>query len=73
MTHQEIIQREFEAASGEAVLEVRFTEDEQIVVETDTDTYTMEIGSDDDGFVFVSGEPGRGTIRFPFPPDWPVL
>ena len=72
---QSIIKREFEKASGLEVLNVVFTEDEQILVKTPGRTsmtqtqWTMEIGSDDDEFVFTAPKV-QLDVRFPFPPDW---
>jgi hypothetical protein len=67
---QTIIKREFEAARpGARVDEVEFTANEEIIVKTGNGIFTMEIGSDDNGFYFVN-ERHDEYVSFPFPPDW---
>ena len=46
-----------------AQINVTFTDDESIVVSVDGDLWTMEVGSDDDAFVFTRG---GAIIAFPF-------
>ncbi len=57
------IQIQFAQRFLNAQINVSFTDDETIVVEVDGCLWTMEIGSDDDEFVFTcEGD----AIRFPF-------
>ncbi len=67
---QSIIKREFEKASGRFVRTVTFTQGEEIIVTTADVTYTMEIGSDDDEFVFTGERPDDPVVRFAYPDDW---
>lgn len=69
---QLIIKREFENASlGQyRVTGVEFREDETIVVTCEGHhPFTMEIGSDDDQFIFTS--PAGRVVCFGYPTDWP--
>lgn len=74
---QTIVKRGFEAASKLKVIEVSFSEDEQIFVTVDVRDgtcphYTMQIGSDDDQFVFLNDEEDgdEPIVRFDIPADW---
>jgi len=72
---QNIIKREFETDSGLIVNSIIFTEDERIIVEASGDdkrhipaqSYVMEIGSDDDCFMFVGP---TNEVSFDYPADW---
>jgi hypothetical protein len=46
-----------------AWINVTFTDDEMIVVSVDNKLWTMEVGSDDDEFVFTRD---GDVVRFPF-------
>ncbi len=72
MTPEQIIEREIRAIKPNAKnVTVMFLEDDETwVAIVDDMEYRMEIGSDDDNFVFICG--ACDTIAFPFPEDWPV-
>ena len=64
---ERILAREFRKASGAKRVKVDASEDEVIRIVADGRTYVMEVGSDDDEFVFAAAD---GTcVRFPFPDD----
>jgi hypothetical protein len=49
-----------------ARISITFTDDETIIVSVDGDLWIMQIGSDDDAFVFMRD---GDVIRFPFEED----
>jgi hypothetical protein len=66
-----IITREFERASGKSVAQVVTTSDEEIVIICRGGCrYVMQIGSDDDQFMFVNYHQPERVVTFPFPADW---
>lgn len=63
-----ILKRDFEAASGMKVSRVGWPEDdESILVHANGKTYRMDIGSDDDDFIFAHGD---HEVTVPFSDDW---
>ena len=64
---ERILVREFTKASGASVVIADASDGEVIRVEADGRTYVMEVGSDDDEFVFTADD--ATSVRFPFPAD----
>ena len=61
-----LIAQAFSKASGASVVVVRYPDDEVIEVDADGKTYRMEIGSDDDEYVFLAAD--GSVVRFD-PPE----
>lgn len=69
-----ILATDFERASGIPVVEVKFNdEDETIHVITHSDSYTFQIGSDDDEFIFENDRDEGNLVRFPLSAEWLAL